>query len=100
MSEFNWSAYDRWCSKKEWDAEGHKDICNCKSCHDWHVSEGLVEEQFDSPDFPCCTDQMDAWIESKERCPKHPAAYAEPNPTLPEGIYCEECDAKNKTDSR
>lgn len=68
------------------------DECNCSECHAFHIENGEVVENSDNTDFQCCVDQMEIWIEDKERCPKHPKAYAEPNKDLPGGIYCEECD--------
>lgn len=98
MTDFNWSAYDRWCNRLEAKAAPHED-CHCEGCHEGHIAEGVVEELAGSPDYPCCTDQMDLWFEQGWKCPKHPASYCEP--VLDEkkrktGIYCEGCEGIDK----
>lgn len=61
MSEFNWSAYDRWCSRKEWarDSAEHKETCCCRSCHEWHVKEKVVEANAKEGIFECCDLEME-----------------------------------------
>jgi hypothetical protein len=68
------------------------DECNCSECHEWHISEGLVIEQFDNSDFQCCVDQMDEWITEGQRCEKHPKAYVEPPTKEDPKMHCEECE--------
>jgi hypothetical protein len=73
-----------------------KDECNCNECHDWHVQEGMVEDNAGGPDFnsgpfECCQDQMEEWFRTGERCRIHPTAYVEP-PTKTEPMHCEGCD--------
>ncbi len=69
------------------------DECNCSECHDWHISEGMVEENSDNTDYQCCVDQMDIWIEDKQRCEKHPKAYVEPPTKEDPQMHCEGCEA-------
>lgn len=67
--------------------------CHCEECHEWHIEQGLVDEQSALPDYPCCADQIETWFESGERCRKHPKAYAEA-PCKENNFvkYCEECN--------
>jgi len=64
--------------------------CHCEECHAWHVEEGMVLDNAGSPDFPCCTEQLEEWFETGERCRKHPKAYAEAK-TKDKPAFCEEC---------
>lgn len=56
------------------------DECNCEECHAWHVEDGQVFDNAKSPDFQCCSDQVETWIEAGEICKDH------------KNFDCEECE--------
>jgi hypothetical protein len=49
---------------------GHSAECNCEPCHREHVDTGNVIENASRPDFRCCSDQLDLWIEDGRCCEK------------------------------
>lgn len=86
------AAYDRWLTTTPED-RAHLPECNCEPCHEWHISEGMVEDNaIEAPqDYQCCVDQLDLWIETGKRCKTHPKAYFEPA-TKTEPAHCEGCE--------
>lgn len=59
--------------------------CGCAECHEHHIEEGQVVENWEFGEPECCVDQMEEWFETGHKCRKHPKEYAEPG-------MCEGCD--------
>lgn len=100
MTEFNWQKYENWISRKEWNTEGHKEECNCPTCHAFHVDEHVFVENavFHKDDFRCCIDELRDKIEKRLICYKHPFSYSEvcvDGNGKKIGTYCEQCDQEN-----
>lgn len=51
--------------------EGHKSECNCFDCHKVHLSFWEVEANAKSPDFQCCKDEIQSWIDLGVYCLIH-----------------------------
>ena len=41
--DFNWSGYQNWANKKEWDNEPHLEYCKCQGCLEIREEEDSEE---------------------------------------------------------
>lgn len=57
--------------------EGHKDVCNCETCHQDHIKSGEFEELAKSPDFPCCKEELEFMLDEGTWCYFHGGGYIE-----------------------